>query len=329
MDKILLFVVLLAFVIVVAALWRFRRDIVHGVKGGKRVVPITHLFELPEKVEYVDDITGEKTVHDTKKERYRAPNTDEQIRTVARNGTAADYGRLLQLMTKFHKGRKEDIARLLQRRDSEIYNELRRRFPRDNVDNTRRDAYQAESMYRRIREHVKSPTTYLDIGCNRGGITAALGRHLGAKHVLGADVIDWGGAFPTPGVEYSKIENGRLPQKTGTVDLVTANMTLHHIKDLEPMMGEICRVLKPGGHLFIKEHDCWNVMDAMLIDIEHLLYHKVGGDAGEYEMHHYTNYAGWDRLAAPLKYVRSDYFYPSLRNEMTPTRAYWAIYIKL
>lgn len=292
--------------------------------GGYRVVPLTNIFDLPKRVEYVDDVTGERQTHDTKTDRYMPPKSDIQIRTVAQHGTAAEYGRLLQLMSKFHRGRVRDIERLLTRRDSEIYAELRRKYPRENVDSSRRDAYQADGIYRRLRETVGDVETYLDLGCNRGGITRELGRLLGARRVMGADVIEqtanrW---------EYSRIQNGVLPYSDSSIDLVTANMTLHHIRDIPLMVSEIHRVLRPGGYFFIKEHVCWNVHDAMLIDIEHLLYNHVGGDEGEYEMHRYTNYYGWDKLVAPLRYVRADYFYPSLRNEITPTRAYWSIYQK-
>jgi ubiquinone/menaquinone biosynthesis C-methylase UbiE len=40
---------------------------------------------------------------------------------------------------------------------------------------------------------------------------------------------------------------GRLPLRDGAVDIVTASNTLEHIPDTEAMLGEIARVLKPGG----------------------------------------------------------------------------------
>lgn len=297
-------------------------------QGGGRVVPITNLFALPAAIEYVDDLTGKKMVHNTRSDRYRAPASDEQIRTVARHGTAADYGRLVQLLSKFHRGGTQEIIKMLGRRDSEIYTELRRRFPRDDVDPARRDAYQAEAIYRILRDEVPRAGTYLDVGCNRGGITCALARHLGAQRVIGVDIV--APDVVAPEIEYypASGNDNKIPLADASVDLVTANMTLHHIPDVPGTLREIERVLRPGGHLFIKEHDCWNVMDAMLIDIEHMLYHRVGGDAGEYQMRYYTNYHGWDKLV-PLRYVKSDYFYPAVRNEMTATRAYWCIYEKI
>jgi hypothetical protein len=82
--------------------------------------------------------------------------------------------------------------------------------------------------------------------------------------------------------------------------------------------------------LYIKEHDCWTAVDAMLIDIEHMLYERVGGDAGDFKIYHFTNYHGWDKKISPhgFTYVDGDYFYLNLRNEMSATRAFWSVYRK-
>jgi ubiquinone/menaquinone biosynthesis C-methylase UbiE len=40
------------------------------------------------------------------------------------------------------------------------------------------------------------------------------------------------------------------------VDLITCLMTLHHVPHSHPMVSELARVLKPGGYLIVREHDC-------------------------------------------------------------------------
>ena len=143
---------------------------------------------------------------------------------------------------------------------------------------------------------------------------------------MGADVIP----EAPDGVEYFNVsERFKLPIDDATVDVVTANMTLHHIKNVEECIAEILRVLRPGGIVFIREHDCWTVVDAMLVDIEHRLYDAVGSDAGEYAIYHYTNYHGWDKMFKPLEYVNSNYFYTGVRNEISATRGFWCVYRKV
>lgn len=42
---------------------------------------------------------------------------------------------------------------------------------------------------------------------------------------------------------------------TGSFDLVTSSMTLHHIKDIQPLLLQFYSVLKPGGTLCIADLD--------------------------------------------------------------------------
>jgi len=42
---------------------------------------------------------------------------------------------------------------------------------------------------------------------------------------------------------------------TGRYDLILCNMTLHHIKDLEPLFAQFHEVTAPGGHLCVADLD--------------------------------------------------------------------------
>jgi ubiquinone/menaquinone biosynthesis C-methylase UbiE len=293
--------------------------------GGARIVPITDLRDLPTKVEYTDDVTGETKMWNTKMELYRNPDSNQQFRTVVKYGSVSDYGRLIQLVGKFYRGPIQEIPKLLNKNDNEIYTELRRKFPRMNVDSSKRDGHHAYVMMRHLRHFIDKPQKYLDVGCNRGTITYEVGRLIGACETYGVDVMD----TSHPDITYRKLKpDGTFDLESESFDLVTASMTLHHVEKLDTCVQEIMRVLRPGGLLFIREHDCWTVMDAMLVDIEHLLYDRVGGDVGSYNMYHYTNYYGWDELLKPFEHVKSDYYYMNLKNEISPTRSFWAVYRK-
>ncbi len=57
-----------------------------------------------------------------------------------------------------------------------------------------------------------------------------------------------------PRFEFRKIEGDtpiRLPFDDASLDAVTMNSVLHHIKDTEGYMREVERVLKPGGLFFV------------------------------------------------------------------------------
>src|SRR5436309_1105100 len=101
-----------------------------------------------------------------------------------------------------------------------------------------------------------SPPRALDLGCGTGNVTRHL-LELGAR-VLAADVspeflttVDRRYAG-TERVETFRL-NGRdlagIPD--GAVDLVCAYSVLHHIPDYLAAIGEIARVLAPGGIAFL------------------------------------------------------------------------------
>ncbi len=92
----------------------------------------------------------------------------------------------------------------------------------------------------------------LDFGCGAGEVVAA-GRAAGVN-MLGADVF-YGGSEARQEAECSgrlgtiihEIREGRLPFEDGVFDLVTNNQVMEHVGDLESVLREIHRVLKPGG----------------------------------------------------------------------------------
>lgn len=40
------------------------------------------------------------------------------------------------------------------------------------------------------------------------------------------------------------------------VDLVTCFVTMHHVPHLQLIISQIVRILRPGGYLILREHDC-------------------------------------------------------------------------
>ena len=90
----------------------------------------------------------------------------------------------------------------------------------------------------------------LDIGCNDGYGTAMLAT--GARRAVGIDVVPKAIeiARGRPGaarIEFLLVDGGRLPFADAVFDLVTAFQVIEHVEDVATLLGEIRRVLVPGG----------------------------------------------------------------------------------
>jgi SAM-dependent methyltransferase len=91
----------------------------------------------------------------------------------------------------------------------------------------------------------------LDLGCGDGRITALVRRRLGARwELVGVD--------PDPAEVDLARETGiytrlhvapgeRVPEPDGSFDTVFSNSVLEHIPDVRPVLGEVSRLLRPGG----------------------------------------------------------------------------------
>ena len=93
----------------------------------------------------------------------------------------------------------------------------------------------------------------LDYGCGAGR-TVARGRASGLD-IYGCDVFYGGSASRTEAEStglFGEVirpmdESGRIPFPDGFFDLVTNNQVMEHVEDLPFVLGEVQRVLKPGG----------------------------------------------------------------------------------
>lgn len=301
-------------------------------KIGPGALPLYASITDPRKlgsVKYYDrDIGQEVTI----KSRlcYSPPSSDRQISTLFRGGDQYDRARLSILLSMV-PGLDPFNSRTYKMRDSEIYRKIR---PRSDGPASWRAKNHAIAIYRNIARTLhdlvpKSPA-YLDIGCMDGSITAEIAALLGATDVHCVEPSPRGS---TPGVEMTR-EVGRYPYLDGKFDIITCIMSLHHIPNLEQVVPEILRVLKPGGYIFIKDHDLWTPADCALTDIEHAIHMTFSGElapgallSDDYYIQ-YRNFHAFDELFAGTKYIKSNHYYPAARYNVAPTRSYWVIYQK-
>ena len=162
-------------------------------------------------------------------------------------------------------------------------------------------------LVERIRRHrfpsslPASPASMLDVGCSEGSITAALATALSippsAAH--GCDVRE----LPrSPLFSFRLVSGSALPYADGSIQLVLALMSLHHIEGVEASLREIRRVLVPGGLLLLREHDLAFPQLSALLDVMHGLYARVWSEPPE-QPHfcsdyfaHYRPRGEWQRL---------------------------------
>lgn len=130
----------------------------------------------------------------------------------------------------------------------------------------------------------RRPTAVLDVGCGRDvHFIAALGQALCCAAFAIDTMWEPGDVPEIPGMTYSRIlpDTKTLPFPSDSLDVVTAMMMLHHVPLVDTFLAEIHRILKPGGHLLVREHDCNDPELGVIIDLQHGLHNFVWPDFGQ------------------------------------------------
>ena len=105
---------------------------------------------------------------------------------------------------------------------------------------------------------LKPFNSYLDIGAGNAQITYEIGKTYNIRDVYAVDVYperDFRQPSEISRIIYKQIRDSRIDLPNESVDLVTAFVLIHHVRDVDTLLREINRVLKPGGWFFIREHD--------------------------------------------------------------------------
>lgn len=130
-------------------------------------------------------------------------------------------------------------------------------------ESTGRGAYRAQEIAPLVTGTVKR---YLDFGCGDRTITEAVGRYYGLprEDIIGVDLFDSGAAGSVFYPNTTEIASG-------TIDLITAFVSLHHVENQPAQIAEFARLLAPGGTIVIREHDLARQTDTLMFDyLQHI-----------------------------------------------------------
>jgi ubiquinone/menaquinone biosynthesis C-methylase UbiE len=167
----------------------------------------------------------------------------------------------------------------------------------------------AENSAAFVLPYLRDDLSLLDVGCGPGTITADLARRIQGGTVVGVDLpSDVIGAAQTElGAANLRFEVGdvySLDFGDRSFDLVFAHQVLQHLGDPVAALREMLRVLRPGGHVAVRDSDygafVWSPADPRLsrwMELYHQLTKRNGAeaDAGR-NIHRWVRMAGFEQL---------------------------------
>ncbi len=153
-------------------------------------------------------------------------------------------------------------------------------------------------------------SSLLDIGCADCSISAALGDVLRVpkNRIYGCDVRPSNNNMPCR--YYQVLPGASLPFHSQSLDLVSAVMVLHHVRDLDRLLREIRRILK--GVSIIREHDVETSEYTMALDLHHglcdLVWPEPRSDPNFLENHfaHYRSRSSWRSILESHGFIISN-----------------------
>lgn len=190
-------------------------------------------------------------------------------------------------------------------------------------------------LIRSLIEERYGSLQYLDYGTANGKKARDVARQLGIQRFYGADVASWlDHKVERQGFEFLLIneEDQSVGLPPSSIDLITSMHVLHHIPQIDKVLSEFRRLLKPGGLLLLIEHDVNTVADRILVDIEHSLYERVFRQNGSFAKDYYGRYFS----DIELRYMCRKYGFRRIRHMpvrksihkdcTTPTQSYMSIF---
>lgn len=130
---------------------------------------------------------------------------------------------------------------------------------RFNVDRTIKDPSTKKYFYEKLKGVLAPTDKVLDFGCGPGGFMAVAAPL--CKEIVGVDIskafVDAGEdtikRFNIKNASVKHVEPEVLPYQDGEFDAVIIVDVIHHLEDIDTILKEVWRVLKPEGKIIIFE----------------------------------------------------------------------------
>ena len=154
----------------------------------------------------------------------------------------------------YHEGEKAKQVEQMFDNIAPTYDTLNHRLSWDIDKGWRKKAIQQLMPYK--------PQTMLDIATGTGDFAILAAQMLRPQHLVGADISEGMMEIGRQKVErlglkdiisFAKEDCLNLSYDDGSFDAVTAAFGIRNFANLDKGLSEMCRVLKPGGHLSIVE----------------------------------------------------------------------------
>ncbi len=193
--------------------------------------------------------------------------------------------------------------------DLQVYNKINELYKNNKPKETgfdrgqfRYDELNKLGLFNNLK--INDNTKYLDFGGGIGDVSSSIAKNLKLKkeNSFVTDIQNWLGKEHTDEyvkyITYRYLKTNYLPFDDEIFDLITCLQVLHHIPDKKYTISQLRRVISPSGILIVREHDCRDVQDRTMIDIEHSLHAYAVDEQGiDYFQNYHDNYMSKNELA--------------------------------
>jgi ubiquinone/menaquinone biosynthesis C-methylase UbiE len=218
------------------------------------------------------------------------------------------------------------IAQNYYRSDDTIYKYISDNFEfSENNSAVRLDCLKNSNLIDLYKIKNIENTKYLDIGCHKGNLTKSIVEYFNilSENVYGIDIKK----HESFTFDFKLFNGGEIPHPDNTFDIITCFMLLHHCQNYKKLIKEIHRVLKSGGILIIKEHDCIDKNDKLVLDILHEFYDIIlYKDSNNW----YAEYISENYMSGEIKDVGFELLTPVIikNKKINPLRNYISLFIR-